>query len=377
MPSPVIVDAARTAYGKRGGALSALHAVDLLGRAQRGVLDRLDLDPGAVDEVIGGCVTQAGEQSNNVSRFAWLHAGLPETTGATTIDAQCGSAQQAVHLLAAQIAGGLIDVGLACGVESMSRVPLLANLGEVGRPRPEDWKVDLPAQFEAADRIAARRGLTRSDLDTFGFASQQRARAAWDEGRFDRQVIPVTLPDGSTMRRDEGLRETSAEKMAALAPIREWGLHTAATASQISDGASAAVLMSEDRAHELGLTPRARILAQTLAGAETSFLLDGPVDVAHRLLARTGMTVADIDLFEVNEAFAAVPMSFGQVHDVDPDKLNVNGGAIAVGHPVGSTGIRLIATIIDELERRDQTLGMVAICAGGAMATGAIIERIA
>ena len=377
MPSPVIVDAARTAYGKRGGALSALHAVDLLARAQRGVLDRLDLDPDVVDEVIGGCVTQAGEQSNNVSRFAWLHAGLPETTGATTIDAQCGSAQQAVHLLAAQIAGGLIDVGLACGVESMSRVPLLANLGEVGRPRPEDWKVDLPAQFEAADRIAARRGLTRSDLDAFGLASQRRARAAWDEGRFDRQVIPVTLPDGSTMRRDEGLRETSAEKMAALAPIREWGLHTAATASQISDGATAAVLMSEDRARELGHTPRARILAQTLVGAETSFLLDGPVDVAHRLLTRTGLNIEDIDLFEVNEAFAAVPMSFGQVHDVDPDKLNVNGGAIAVGHPVGSTGIRLIATIIDELERRDQTLGMVAICAGGAMATGAIIERIA
>ncbi|RDZ48759.1 steroid 3-ketoacyl-CoA thiolase, partial [Haloferax sp. Atlit-4N] len=158
-------------------------------------LDRLDLDPGAVDEIVGGCVTQAGEQSNNVSRFAWLHAGLPETTGATTIDAQCGSAQQAVHLLAAQIAGGLIDVGLACGVESMSRVPLLANLGEVGRPRPEDWKVDLPAQFEATDRIAERRGFARGDLDAFGLASQQRARAAWDEGRVERQVIPVTLSD--------------------------------------------------------------------------------------------------------------------------------------------------------------------------------------
>ena len=376
MSAPVIVEAARTPYGKRGGALAGIHAVDLLGRAQRGVLDRLDLDPGLVDEIIGGCVTQAGEQSNNVSRFAWLHAGLPETTGATTIDAQCGSAQQAVHLLAAQIAGGLIDVGLACGVESMSRVPLLANLGEVGRPRPEDWKVDLPAQFEAADRIAERRGFARGDLDAFGLASQQRARAAWDEGRVERQVIPVTLSDGSTMRRDEGLRDTSAEKMAALAPIREWGLHTAATASQISDGATAAILMSEDRARELGHTPRARILAQTLVGAETSYLLDGPVDVAHRLLARTGLTVEDIDLFEVNEAFAAVPMSFRQVHDVDPDKLNVNGGAIAVGHPVGSTGIRLIATIIDELERRDQTLGMVAICAGGAMATGAIIERL-
>ena len=377
MPTPVIVDAARTPYGKRGGALAGIHAVDLLGRAQRGVLERLDLDPGAVDEVIGGCVTQAGEQSNNVSRFAWLHAGLPETTGATTIDAQCGSAQQAVHLLAAQIAAGVIDVGLACGVESMSRVPLLANLGESGRPRPEDWTVDLPAQFEAADRIAARRGFTREDLDAFGLQSQQRARTAWDEGRLERQIIPVALPDGSTFLRDQGLRETSAEKMAALAPIREGGLHTAATASQISDGATAAVLMSDERARTLGHRPRARIVAQTLAGAETSYLLDGPVDVARRLLARTGMTIGDIDLFEVNEAFAAVPMSFQAVHGVDPDRLNVNGGAIALGHPVGSTGIRLIASVVDELERRDQTLGLVAICAGGAMATGAIIERLA
>ena len=212
MSAPVIVDAARTAYGKRGGALAGMHAVDLLGRAQRGVLDRLDLDPGLVDEVIGGCVTQAGEQSNNVSRFAWLHAGFPETTGATTIDAQCGSAQQAVHLLAAQIAGGLIDVGLACGVESMSRVPLLSNLGEVGRPRPEDWKVDLPAQFEAADRIAERRGLGRERPRRLRAASQQRARAAWDAGRLDRQIVPVTLPDGSTFARDEGLRETSARE---------------------------------------------------------------------------------------------------------------------------------------------------------------------
>ena len=377
MPAPVIVDAARTAYGKRGGALSGLHAVDLLGRAQRGILDRLDLDPDLVDEVVGGCVTQAGEQSNNVSRFAWLHAGLPETTGATTIDAQCGSAQQAVHLLAAQIAAGVIDVGLACGVEAMSRVPLLSNLGDVGRPRPEDWKVDLPAQFEAADRIADRRGFHRSDLDAFGLASQERARAAWDAGRLDRQIIPLTLPDGGTFVRDEGLRESSAERFAALAPIRDGGLHTAATSSQISDGATAAVLMSEQRARDLGHSPRARILAQTLIGAETSFLLDGPVDVARRLLDRTGLTIHDIDLFEVNEAFASVPMSFRQVHDVDPEKLNVNGGAIALGHPVGSTGIRLIATVIDELERRDASLGMVAICAGGAMATGAVVERIA
>ena len=209
MPVPVIVDAVRTPYGRRGGALSGVHAVVLLGGIQTAVLDRTGVDAGLVTEVIGGCVTQAGEQSNNVARFAWLHAGLPEETGATTIDAQCGSAQQAVHLVAAQIAAGMYDVGMACGVESMSRVPLLSNLGDVGRPRPESWSVDLPAQFEAADRIAGRRGLGRDQLDAFGLRSQELARAAWDAGRFGREVVAVALPDGTVVDRDEGLRETS------------------------------------------------------------------------------------------------------------------------------------------------------------------------
>jgi acetyl-CoA C-acetyltransferase len=378
MAAPVIIDAARTPYGRRGGTLSSRHAVQLLADAQRGILDRTGVDPELVGEVVGGCVTQAGEQSGNVARMAWLHAGLPEQVGATTIDAQCGSAQQAVHLVAAQIAMGYSDVGVACGVEAMSRVPLLANLGDGshGRPRPDDWAVDLPAQFEAADRIAERRGLTRADLDAFGLRSQERARAAWDEGRLDRQVMAVKLADGTVVDRDQGLRETSLEALAGLRTIREGGLHTAGTSSQISDGATAALLTSEERARELGLRPRARLVAQCLLGAEPPYLLDGPVRAAEWLLARTGMSVADIDLFEVNEAFASVPLSFERVHGVDPDRLNVNGGAIALGHPVGSTGIRLIATLVDELERRDQTLGMVAICAGGAQVTGAIIERL-
>ena len=376
--TPVLIDAARTPYGRRGGELSHLHAVELLGLAQRGILERTGVDPADVDEVIGGCVTQAGEQSGNVVRFAWLHAGLPQQVGSTTIDVQCGSAQQAVHLVAAQIAGGLTDVGLACGVEAMSRVPLLANLGDgsVGRPRPDDWSVDLPAQYEAADRIAARRGLTRADLDAFGLASQQRARAAWDAGRLTRQIIGVPGADGTPVTRDQGLRETSTEALAALRPIREDGLHTAGTASQISDGASAALLMDADLARARGLRPRARIVAQCLLGAEPEYLLDGPVAAAERLLERTGMSIGDIDLFEVNEAFAAVPLSFARVHGVDPERLNVNGGAIAVGHPVGSSGIRLIATLVDELERRDLTTGLVAVCTGGAQVTGAIIERI-
>ncbi|MFE7225623.1 steroid 3-ketoacyl-CoA thiolase [Nocardioides sp. NPDC057577] len=378
MSEPVIVDAIRTPYGRRGGVLSGLHAVDLLGRAQRGILERTGVDPATVDEVIGGCVTQAGEQSGNVVRFAWLHAGLPEEVGSTTLDAQCGSAQQAVHLVAAQIAAGYIDTGIACGVEAMSRVPLLANLGDgtVGRPRPDDWTIDLPAQYEAADRIAERRGLTREDLDAFGLASQQRARQAWDAGRFANQVIEVKLPDGTVVTRDQGLRDTSLEALAGLKTIREGGLHTAGTASQISDGATAALLMSATRAAELGLRPRGRIVAQTLLGAEPKYLLDGPVRAGERLLQRTGMSISDIDLFEVNEAFAAVPLSFARVHGVDLDRLNVNGGAIALGHPVGSTGVRLIATALDELERRDQQFAMVAICAGGAQVTGAIIERI-
>ncbi|MGI5157565.1 steroid 3-ketoacyl-CoA thiolase [Microbispora sp. CA-102843] len=380
MGTPVIVDAARTPFGRRGGWLSGLHAAELLGVAQRGALERLGLDPHRVEQVIGGCVTQAGEQSGSVTRTAWLHAGLPEETGVTTIDSQCGSAQQAVHLIAAQIAAGVIDVGMACGIEAMSRVPLMANIGEgVGRPRPDSWDRDMPAQYVAADRIARRRGLTREGLDAFGLRSQERAGRAWAEGRFDGQIIPVTVPgdDGpATVTRDQGLRETNMEALAGLKPILDGGLHTAGTASQISDGASAAVLMDEERARELGMRPRARIVAQCLVGAEPEFLLDGPVKAAEKLLARTGMKIADIDLFEVNEAFASVPMSFAQVHGVDPDRLNVNGGAIAIGHPVGATGVRLIAAAIGELERRDQETAMVAICAGGALATGAIIQRV-
>ena len=382
MGSPVIVDAARSPYGRRNGWLSGLHAVELLGAVQTGVLARNGVDPALVDQVVGGCVTQVGEQSSNVSRFAWLHAGLPERTAATTIDCQCGSAQQAVHLIAAQIAAGVLDVGLACGVEMMSRAPLLSNRPEgLGEPRPPGWSVDLPGQFEAADRIAERRGFTRSDLDAFGLRSQQRAQTAWAEHRLDRQIIPITVPSPAEgapelVTTDQGLRETSMTALGGLAPIRAGGLHTAGTSSQISDGATAAIVMDADRARELGLTPRARLVSQCLIGGETKFLLDGPVQAARTALERARMSIHDIDLVEVNEAFAAVPMSMAQVHGVEEDKLNVNGGAIALGHPVGSTGIRLIATVIDELERQDKQFGLVAICAGGALATGAVIERL-
>ena len=387
MGTAVIVAAARTPIGKRGGTLAGMHAAEILGAAQAAVLERAPLDPEAVEQVAGGCVTQAGEQSSNVTRTAWLHAGMPYQTGCFTLDAQCGSAQQAVHLVAGLIAAGAIGAGLACGVEAMSRVPLGANRGsDVGAPRPGSWDIDMPNQFVAAERIAQRRGLTREDIDAFGLRSQALAAQAWSQGRFDREVAAVKAPvlgaDGEPtgetrmVSRDEGLRDTSREALARLRPVVDGGLHTAGTSSQVSDGAAAVLLADEDRARELGLRPRARILAQCLVGAEPYYHLDGPVAATERVLASSGMTLGDIDLFEVNEAFASVVLSWQGVHNPDPDRVNVNGGAIALGHPVGSTGSRLITTALHELERRDASTALITMCAGGAMSTATIIERL-
>ncbi|MFG3518989.1 steroid 3-ketoacyl-CoA thiolase [Nocardia nova] len=388
MGTPVIVEAARTPIGKRNGWLAGLHAAEVLGAAQRGVLERAQLDPALVEQVIGGCVMQVGEQGNNVTRTAWLHAGLPWQVGATTVDCQCGSAQQANHLIAGQIAQGAIDIGVACGVESMSHVPLGANVGENAGPRrPASWDIDMPNQFEAAERIAKRRGITRDDIDEFGVRSQRLAAQAWAEGRFDREVLTIAgAPQvdkegaltGETLDvdRDQGLRETTRESLAKLKPVLEGGIHTAGTSSQISDGAAAVLLMDEQAAARAGLKPRARIVTQCLVGAEPEFHLDGPVQATTRLLEKSGMSIADIDLFEINEAFASVPLSWASVHKPDMDRVNVNGGAIAIGHPVGSTGSRLITTALHELERSDKSIAMVLMCAGGALATGTIIERL-
>ncbi|MBP2473061.1 acetyl-CoA C-acetyltransferase [Crossiella equi] len=369
----VLVDGARTPIGRRGGVLSGIHPADLLGRALTGLLSRVDLPAAEVDQVIAGCVTQAGEQAGNIARTAWLFAGLPETTACYTVDCQCGSAQQALHLLAAQIDAGVIDVGVACGVESMSRVPLRSNMGgQTGTPRPETWSVDLPNQYEAAERIAHRRGLTRQDLDTFGLTSQQRAAKAWSEGRYTQEIIAV---EGATQ--DEGLRSTSLEALSALRPVLEGGLHTAGTASQISDGAAAVLVTSEDRAQALGLPIRARIRAQVVTGAETHYHLDGPIQATERVLKQAGMTLRDIDLVEVNEAFAAVPLSWLRVHgDHHATRLNPNGGAIALGHPVGSTGARLATSTLHELGRGNATTALLTMCAGGALATATILERV-
>ena len=386
MAQPVIVEAVRTPIGKRNGGLAGLHAAELLGIAQVELVKRSGIDPAEVEQIVGGCVTQAGEQASNVTRTAWLSQSLPYEVAATTIDCQCGSSQQANHFVANLVAAGAIEVGIACGVEAMSRIGLGANaFNGPGRSRPDDFPWDMPDQFGAAERIAGKRGITREQVDALGLASQQHAARAWAEGRFDREVVPVEAPivgpDGPTgerqlVSRDGGLRDTTPEGLAGLKPVVPEGIHTAGNSSQISDGAAAVLWMSEERARAAGLRPRARIVAQALVGSDPYYHLDGPVEATAKVLAKAGMTMADIDLFEVNEAFASVTLSWAQVHEPDMDKVNVNGGAIALGHPVGATGSRLVTTALHELERSDGTLALISMCCGGALATGTILERI-
>ena len=390
MSNPVIVEAVRTPIGKRNGWLSGLSAPELLGAAQVEVVKRAGIDPSIVEQVVGGCVTQAGEQGFNVTRMAWLLQGLPYETAATTVDCQCGSSQQANHFMNNLIGVGAIEVGIACGVEAMSRVPLGANVGRgIGHAIPDELPWDLPDQFNAAERIASKHGITRADVDWLGLASQSKAAMAVAEDRFSREIVSVEAPivgeegprgdhgaERVVVEKDQGPRDTTAEGLARLTPVLADGMHTAGNSSQISDGAAAVLWMSEDRARAEGLKPRARVVAQVLVGSEPYYHLDGPIAATSKVLDKAGMTIADIDLFEVNEAFAAVVMSWAKAHEVDMDKVNVNGGAIALGHPVGATGSRLITSVLHELERRDESLALVSMCCGGALATGTIIERI-
>ena len=389
MPDVVIVEAARSPIGRRGGGLSTLHPADLLGVVQKAVVERSGIDPAEVDQIVGGCVTQVGEQSFNIARTAWLAAGLPLTVAATTVDSQCGSSQQATNLGAGLIASGAADVVISCGVESMSRIPLGSSVkAGPGRALPKSYfpQYEPTSQFEAAERIADKWGIGREECDAFGLQSQQRAGRAWREGHYEREVVAITAPvlddegkpTGETyvVDRDEGLRETSLEKLAALKPVaRDDGVHTAGTSSQISDGAAAVLMMSAARAGVLGLTPRARIAAQCLVGVDPVLMLTGPVDATHKLLARTGISMADIDTVEINEAFASVVLAWQRELSPDPETVNPNGGAIALGHPVGCTGARLIASALHELERVDGSVGLVTMCCGGGLGTGTILER--
>ena len=389
MAEAVIVEAVRTPIGRRNGHLSTVHAAHLLGAAQTEVVKRAGIDASIVEQVIGGAVTQASEQASNVTRTAWLNAGHPFETAATSIDCQCGSGQQANHLIAGLISVGAIDVGIGCGVEVMSRVPLgtAARAIEGQSPRPPDANLDNhPNQFQAAERIAELRSITREQVDELGLHSQQKAAQAWAEDRFGREImtvraaIPAEDPDAEPqfqdVSRDQGLRDTTAEGLANLEPVMPEGIHTAGNSSQISDGAAAVMWMSEERAAAEGLKPRARIVAQTLVGSDPWYLLDGPIPATESVLKKAGMTLDDIDIVEINEAFASVVCSWAQVTGADMNNVNVNGGAIALGHPVGCTGSRLITTALHEMERADLSTALITMCCGGALGTGLILERL-
>ncbi|MFP6624160.1 MAG: steroid 3-ketoacyl-CoA thiolase [Myxococcota bacterium] len=391
MTEAVIVEALRTpiARGKPGkGDLSGFHPASLLAKIQFGLVERAGIDPRDVDQIIGGCVTQAGEQSGNVVRHAWLSQGELYEVGATTIDAQCGSGQQANNLISAMIRAGSIDVGIGCGIEVMSHVGLGANvMNGPGFFQPAEWPWDSsPDQFSTVERIVENRGITRGQVDEFALRSQQRAKQARDEGRFKNEILPIEAPvlgeDGQPtgeshlVEHDQGIRETTLEGLSQLNPVIEGGVHTPGNASQISDGAAGLLWMSAEKAKHYGLKPRARIVSDVLVGCDPYYLLDGPVDATKKILDRSGMSLNDIDLFEVNEAFAAVVLSWMQVYEPDVDKVNVNGGAIALGHPVGATGSRLIVTALHELERQDKTTAYISMCCGAAVGTGTIIERI-
>jgi acetyl-CoA C-acetyltransferase len=391
MREAIIVEAVRTpiARGRAiAGDLNGFHATELLALSMKGVVERAGIDYADVEQILGGCVTQAGEQAGNVARNAWLSLGKDYTAGACTVDTQCGSAQASNHMISALINAGQINIGIACGVEAMSRVPMGANVyNGPGYFQPASWPWDsTPDQFASAERLAKLRGITRANADELGFISQLKAQKAWEEGRFDREVLHVNAPafgedgqpNGQTklVTRDQGLRATTLEGLANLKTVAEGGIHTAGNSSQISDGSSAVLWMSKEEALRRGLKPRARIITGVVTGTDPYYLLDGPVNATELLFKKTGMNLNDIDLVEINEAFAAVVLSWQRMFNADMSKVNVNGGAIALGHPVGSTGARLICTALHELERSDKTTALITMCCGASIGTGTIIERI-
>jgi acetyl-CoA acyltransferase len=389
MPAAVIVDAVRTPLGRRNGALRDWHPVDLLAHVLRALVERSDLDPALVDDVIAGCVSQTGEQALNVARNAALAAGFPDTVPGTTVDRQCGSGQQAVHFAAQGVMAGAYDVVIAAGVESMTRVPMGSTiLNGPGKPfGPQMAQRYLPTgglvpQGLAAERVAERWGLAREALDAYSLESHRRAALATDQGRFAGEIVPVTVDTPTGKRQldaDEGIRrDTGMEALAALKPafLADGGTVTAGNSSQLSDGAGAVLIMSEDRAAALGLAPRARFVSFAVAGADPLLMLTATIPATTVALARAGLALGDVDVVEVSEAFASVVLAWAAEHRPDMGRVNVNGGAIALGHPLGCSGVRLTATLVAELGRGGGRYGLQAMCEGGGMANAMVLERL-
>jgi acetyl-CoA acyltransferase len=381
----VIVDVVRTPVGRRGGMLKGWHPVDLLAFALTSLIERTGIEPGRVDDVIAGCVSQVGEQSINIARQAVLAAGFPESVPATTVDRQCGSGQQAIHFAAQGVISGAYDIAIACGVESMTRVPLgssIAQADPLGKGIRARYPEGLVHQGVSAELVAERWGLTRADVDAYGLESHRRAAQAAEAGWFAAEITPITVQDegGATRQvaRDEGIRpDTSMERLATLkTAFKEDGVVTAGNASQISDGAAAALIVEAGVAERLGLRPRARIVAFALAGDDPRMMLTAPIPATRKALDRAGLGMDDIDLFEINEAFASVVLAWQKEMGADLGRTNVNGGAIALGHPLGASGVRIMATLVNELERRQGRYGLQTMCEGGGLANATIIERI-
>jgi acetyl-CoA acyltransferase len=391
MPNAVIIDAVRTPVGRRGGRLSGWHAVDLAAQPLKALLERNELDPAQIEDVIMGCTMTVGEQAMNIARNAALAAGFPDSVPGTTVDRQCGSAQQAIHFAAQAVMSGAMEIAIGAGIESMSRVPI----GSTTDPGPGEAygplyleRFELIHQGECAEEIARRWKISRDDMDRFALTSHQRAARATDEGRFANEIVPLEArvhPDvpgaadvAGLMEFDEGFRrDTSLEKLAGLRPaFSETGTVTAGTSSQISDGAAAVLIMSEERANALGLRPRARFHTFAVAANDPQIMLTAPIPATELVLAKSKLALGDIDLIEVNEAFASVVLAWDKEFHPDPERVNVNGGAIAIGHPTGCSGARLMATLLNELERTGGRYGLQTMCEGGGQANATIIERL-
>jgi acetyl-CoA C-acetyltransferase len=376
MNEVAIVETVRTPFGKRGGGMSDLHAIDVLGAVQRALVDRAGVDPAEVGQVVGGCVAQVGMQAMNVTRNAWLTAGLPVEVPATTVDAQCGSSQQATTLAYSLVRSGIVDVAVACGIELMSQVPMGSSVPQqpsVGKPVNKNYwaQHEFTSQFEGAERIAEKWGITRADCDHFGKRSQDLAARAWSEERFASQIVPTGGID-----RDEGMRDTTLEALAGLKSTgRPDGVHTAATSSQISDGAAAVLMMTTRKALELGVTPQAVIVDSCLVGCDPTLMLEGPIPATRKLLSDNGLTMDNIDVVEINEAFASVVLAWEQEMKPDMDRVNPNGGAIALGHPLGATGAALVTKAVHELQRGQGEYALVTMCCGGGLGTGTLLRR--